>query len=114
MRKKKTRKTVLDKVIPYQSLTGCAFSLRSKRGRKFWARPVKPFGRGRPWLRGTRAVMQIQLREGRGLRFAGAALRSMTHYAAYREIGYSAIVWRKLLLKRLQERICLVTEQRKT
>jgi hypothetical protein len=30
MRKKKTRKTVLDKVIPYQSLTGCAFSLRSK------------------------------------------------------------------------------------
>ena len=42
MRKKKTRKTVLDKVIPYQSLTGCAFSLRSKRGRKFWARPVKP------------------------------------------------------------------------
>src|SRR5215471_12897450 len=78
MRKKKTRKTVLDKVIPYQSLTGCAFSLRSKRGRKFWARPVKAFGRGRPWLRGTRAVMQIQLREGRGLRFAGAALRSMT------------------------------------
>src|SRR6516162_2451555 len=63
MRKKKTRKTVLDKVIPYQSLTGCAFSLRSKRGRKFWARPVKPFGRGRPWLRWTRAVMQIQLRK---------------------------------------------------
>jgi len=58
--------------------------------------------------------MQIQLREGRGLRCAEAALRSMTYYAAYREIGYSAIVWRKLLLKRLQERICLVTEQRKT
>ena len=36
--------------------------MRSKQGGKFRARPVKPFGRGRPWLRRMRAVMEIQLR----------------------------------------------------
>src|SRR5215469_1641157 len=43
-------------------------------GRKFWARPVKPFGRGRPWLRWTRAVMQIQF-EGKGEDCSVARLR---------------------------------------
>ena len=59
-------------------------------------------------------AMQIQLAEGTVLRCPEAAPRSTSHYGAYPEIGYSATVWRKLWLKRLQERICLVTEQRKT
>ena len=59
-------------------------------------------------------LMQIQLAEGTVLRCPEAAPRSTSHYGAYPEIGYSATVWRKLWLKRLQERICLPTEQRKT
>jgi hypothetical protein len=58
--------------------------------------------------------MQIQLGEGRVWRCAEAPPRSTTHYVAYPEIGYSETVRRKLWLKRLRERICLLAEQRKT
>jgi len=58
--------------------------------------------------------VEIQLTEGMVLRCPEAAPRSTTHYAAYPEIGHSDTVWRKLWLRRLQERICLSAEQRKT
>jgi len=77
--RKKTRKTVLDKVIPYQSFTGGAFSLRSGRGQ------VVPRASGKAvstWPLATAVdagPMEIQLWEGGALRCAEVARQRASH-----------------------------------
>ena len=61
-------------------------------GEELLARPVKPFGGGRPWLRRNAGLMQIQLWEGTVLGCATAALRSMTCHTADPENGYGETV----------------------
>ena len=57
-------------------------------GGEFCARPVKPFGRGRPWLRWTRALCKFNCGKERVLRCAETVLRGTTHDTVRAEIGY--------------------------
>jgi len=55
---------------------------------EFCARPVKPFGRGRPWFAVDAGAMQIQWWEGAALSRAETVLQGTTHDTVCAEIGY--------------------------
>jgi len=94
-------------------LTGCAFSLRSERGEELLARPVKPFGRGRSWLRVDAGPMQIQSWEGAALSRVEGVLQGTTHGTVRAEIGYREKVSRRLWVEEAGEGIGLTARQRK-
>jgi hypothetical protein len=59
-------------------------------GGELCARPVKPFGRGRPWLRWTRALCKFNRGEGAALSRAETVLQGTTPDTVRAEIGYGA------------------------
>jgi hypothetical protein len=56
-------------------------------GEEFRTRPVKPFERGRPWLRLDAGPMQIQSWEGAALSRGETVLQGTSTFRAYRRLG---------------------------
>ncbi len=91
---------------------------RSRRGvnggGEFCARPVKPFGRGRPWLRWTRALCKFNCAKGAVLSRAETVLQGTTHDTVRAEIGYGEKVSRRVWSKKLEEGIGLTASHKDT
>src|SRR5215469_4160528 len=81
---------------------------------KFCARPVNPFGRGRPWLRWTRALCKFNWGKGGSGGVPRLCCSAQPATLRAREIGYGARVSRRLSLWGLEEKIGLVESQRDT
>ena len=81
-------------------------------GGEFWARPVKPFGRGRSWLRWTRALCKFNGGKQRRCSCAETVLQDTTHNTVRAEIGYGEKGSQRLWSKKLEEGIGLTARHR--